>query len=305
MNGQRFFIVGAGGQLGRQLVDTAGERSVTSLTSADIDVTEAESVRRALRGLSAGDVVINAAAYTAVDAAEDHRADAEAVNAVGPRHLAEATAAVAARLVHVSTDYVFAAPMRADDGSPRPFEPTDPTGAPGTVYGASKLAGERAATAADPTAVVVRTAWVFTGAGESSDFVSTMLRLEGQRDTLRVVDDQTGSPTYSRDLAVGLWELADALDTGPLRSGAVLHAANAGAATWHDLAQAVFVEIGADPARVQPCTTDEFPRPAPRPAYSVLSLRSWADVGLTPLRHWRDALHAALTARRGDRTDLR
>lgn len=305
MNDQRFFVVGAGGQLGRHLVDTAGDRSVTALTSADIDVTIAESVGRALVGLTAGDVVVNASAYTAVDAAESDRDVAHAVNEDGPRHLAAATRAVGARLIHVSTDYVFAASIRDEQGAPRPFEPTDPTGVPATVYGASKLAGERAARAADPTAVVVRTAWVFTGGRRSSDFVATMIRLEGERDTVRVVDDQTGSPTYARDLAIGLWELADALDTPALRDGAVLHATNAQSATWHGLAQAVFAGLGADPARVQPCTTDEFPRAAPRPSYSVLSSRSWTDVGLAPLRSWRDALHAALTAQSGDGADLR
>ncbi|ALG84279.1 dTDP-4-dehydrorhamnose reductase [Gordonia phthalatica] len=305
MNGQRFFVVGAGGQLGGHLLDTAGDRSIVALTSRDIDVTDGGSVARALAGLSAGDVVVNASAYTAVDAAETDRDVAYAVNENGPRHLAAATRAAGARLIHVSTDYVFAEPMLDENGAPRPFEPTDPTGSPATVYGASKLAGERAARTADPTTVVVRTAWVFTGRRGSSDFVATMIRLEDERDTLRVVDDQTGSPTYARDLAAGLWELADVLDTDPLRTGAVLHATNAQTATWHGLARAVFAELDADPARVLPCTTDEFPRPAPRPSYSVLSARSWADVGLTPLRTWRDALHAALTARSDDRPDLR
>ena len=305
MDGQRFFIIGARGQLGGHLLDTAGDRSVVALTSADVDVADAESVGRALVGLSAGDVVINAAAYTAVDAAETDRDRAWAVNADGPRHLAQATRAVGARLVHVSTDYVFAAPQVDAAGAPRPHEPDDPTGTPETVYGASKLAGERAAIETDPATVVVRTAWVFTGRHTDADFVATMARLEGERDTLRVVDDQTGSPTYARDLAAALWELADRLEREALRAGAVVHATNAGTATWHGLAQAVFAELGADPARVQPCTTEEFPRPAPRPAYSVLSSRSWADVGLTPLRTWRDALHAAMAARSAAAPDLR
>ncbi|MBM7366637.1 dTDP-4-dehydrorhamnose reductase [Gordonia hydrophobica] len=305
MSSQRFYVVGAGGQLGGHLLATAGPRTVTPLTSADIDVSDIGSVRRALAALSTGDVVVNASAYTAVDAAESDAAAAFAVNADGPRHLAEVVRAAGARLIHVSTDYVYERPMLGPDGAWRPFEPDDPTGSPATVYGAGKLAGERAAIAADPTTVVVRTAWVFTGGRDTEDFVSTMIGLERNRDTLRVVADQTGSPTYARDLAVGLWELADALERDAFRAGAIVHAVNAGDATWHRLAQAVFTEIGADPHRVEPCTTQEFPRPAPRPAYSVLSTRSWAEAGLTPLRTWRDALHAALTARSADDDVLR
>jgi dTDP-4-dehydrorhamnose reductase len=202
------------------------------------------------------------------------------VNEKGPANLARVCAEVGARLVHVSTDYVF--PGTASS----PYEPGDETG-PTTVYGASKLAGESAVAEFAPDSTIVRTAWVYTGVG--NDFVATMRRLEAQRETLRVVDDQVGSPTYAADLADGLLEVATTPGT-PL----VLHATNAGAVSWFGFAQAIFAEIGADPARVQPCTSAEFARPAPRPAYSVLSPDAWIEAGLTPLRGWREALHAAI-----------
>lgn len=251
---------------------------IVGCTSADLDITDAAAVRDAVEP---GSVVLNCAAYTAVDAAETDEAAANAVNVTGPRILAEATALAGARLVHVSTDYVF-------DGAASTPYPADAETGPRTAYGRTKLAGERAVFAADPTAVVVRTAWVYTGAG--SDFVATMLRLQRERDTVAVVDDQIGSPTFAGDLADGLLELA----ARPAVSGAVLHATNAGQASWYDLARAVFSGVGADPARVRPCTSAQFPRPAARPAYSVLSPAAWLTAGLTPLRPWEDALAAAL-----------
>lgn len=305
MSDRRFYVIGAGGQLGRALLDTAGDRAVKALTSADVDLTDEPSVWSALADLRSGDVIVNAAAYTAVDAAESDVRAAFAVNADGPRSLAVVAKEVGARLIHVSTDYVFAEPVREASGAPRPFEPTDPTGSPATVYGASKLAGELSVRDADSSSVVVRTSWVFTGRRDDTDFVATMARLEAERPTLRVVDDQVGSPTYAHDLALGLWEIADAIERPCLREGAVLHASNDGSATWNELARTVFVELGADPARVEPCATDEFPRPAPRPRYSVLSGRSWVQAGLTPLRSWRDAVHAAMTARSDDDHPLR
>ena len=182
----------------------------------------------------------------------------------------------------MSTDYVF-----PGDGT-RPYEVDDPTG-PHSVYGASKLAGELAVLQAHPEAHVVRTAWVWGATG--GNFVKTMAKLESARPTLTVVDDQRGTPTYSADLAAGLLELA-----GADLPGGTLHATNAGETTWFDFARAIFVELGADPERVQPTTTANFPRPAPRPAYSVLSSAAWVSAGLTPLRDWQAALTAGLAA---------
>ncbi len=289
------YVIGAAGQLGSALLDASASPPpgvhIRGLTSSDIDLTSDDSVRNALADLTRGDVVINTAAFTDVDGAETSSERAFAVNADGPRRLAQLTAAAGARLVHVSTDYVF-----GPDVPHRPLTPSDLVAPPATVYGSSKLAGERAAVAADPTTTIVRTAWVYTGRAPSRDFVTTMRSLEAQRDTITVVDDQTGSPTYAPDLAAGLWEIVDRLTDDPDRvAGKILNATNSGHATWCDLAREVFTGIGADPGRVHPCTTDEFPRPAPRPAYSVLSGQAWSDAGLTPLREWRAALADALT----------
>ncbi|GAA1455672.1 dTDP-4-dehydrorhamnose reductase [Williamsia maris] len=287
------FVTGAGGQVGRLLAATPG---AIGLGRTDLDISDAGAPARVLADLGPHDVVVNCAAYTAVDAAETDVAMAEAANVAGPAALARVTAAAGAWLIHLSTDYVFSAPATRD----RPLEPADldPDATPATVYGRTKLAGERAARAADPRTTIVRTAWVYTGADRGSDFVSTMRRLETERDTIGVVDDQIGSPTYAVDLAAGLLQLAQTPPDHLSRvTGAVLHATNAGRCSWFDLARAVFVGVGADPDRVRPVTTAEFPRPAPRPAYSVLSGVSWADAGLRPLREWRPALDMALHTR--------
>jgi dTDP-4-dehydrorhamnose reductase len=187
-------------------------------------------------------------------------------------------------MIHVSTDYVF------PGDATRPYEVTDSTG-PRSVYGSTKLAGEHAVLAAHPDAHVVRTAWVYGATG--GNFVKTMAKLEAAHDTITVVDDQRGSPTWSADLARGLVELA--VLGAP---GGVLHATGAGETTWCGLARAVFEELGADPSRVHPTTTDAYPRPAPRPAYSVLSGRAWSEAGLTPLPDWRSALATAFREHR-------
>lgn len=271
----RLLVTGAGGRLGRELV-----RLVPGVRAADrsrLDITDPSSVASMIRP---GDVVLNCAAYTAVDLAESEPEAAFAVNATGPAVLAAACARAGARLIHVSTDYVF------PGTGAEPYEPADPTG-PATVYGRSKLAGERAVHERLPQARIVRTAWVYNGA--DGDFVATMRRLERERDTVSVVTDQIGSPTYAADLAAGLLELAAAP-----HAPALLHATNSGRASWFELARAVFAGIGADPERVRPCTTAEFPRPAPRPAFSVLSGAAWRHAGLTPLRPWESALTEAL-----------
>lgn len=279
-------VTGAHGQLGAELAEQARAAgyAVTALGSAELDITDRAAVRAAVAATAVAGpmpVVINCAAHTAVDAAETEPELAAAVNERGPALLAAACADHAVHLVHVSTDYVF-----AGDGS-APYGIDDETG-PRSVYGQTKLAGERAVRAALPSAHVVRTAWVYGRHGSS--FVSTMVRLEAQHPTIRVVDDQRGSPTWTGDLASGLLELAGRSDV----SGGVLHATNGGATTWFELARAVFTELGADPERVQPCSTAEFPRPAPRPLYSVLSNSAWLAAGLAPLRPWREGLQQAM-----------
>ncbi|MFD0363807.1 dTDP-4-dehydrorhamnose reductase [Nocardia sp. GCM10030253] len=272
----RLIVTGARGQLGREILRRAP--AARAFGHRELDITDSAAVRAVIEP---GDVVLNCAAYTAVDQAESDPDAAFAGNETGPAVLAAACAAAGARLIHLSTDYVF--PGTND----RPYDTTDPTG-PSTVYGRSKLAGEQAVSKLAPDAQVVRTAWVYAGAG--NDFVATMLRLERERDTIDVVDDQLGSPTYAGDLAAGLLELVGRPDAPRL-----LHTTNAGQASWFELAQAVFAGIGADPARVRPCDSSAFPRPARRPAYSVLSNDSWIGAGLSPLRDWQQALGDALS----------
>jgi dTDP-4-dehydrorhamnose reductase len=278
---ERWLVLGAGGQLGSDLLRVLDGADVVGLTRADLDVTDASAVAKAFAEF-APTLVVNAAAYTAVDDAETNEAAALAANAQGPAVLAANAAATGARLVHVSTDYVF-----AGDAS-TPYDEDAPT-APRSAYGRTKRAGEVAVLSASPEAYVVRTAWVYGLTG--GNFVKTMARLEGERETVSVVDDQLGSPTWSRDLADGLTTLA--------RSGAaggIYHYTNAGETTWCGFAKAIFAELGADPSRVLPTTTDAFPRPAPRPAYSVLGDRRWRSAGLPPSRSWRAALHEAFEA---------
>ena len=276
----RIVISGAGGLVGLALADQARRqgRDVLALTSSEWDITDAAAAGRLVES---GDVVINCAAFTRVDAAETDQARAYAVNAVGPGHVARACARVGAGLIHISTDYVFGGAHR------RPYEIDDETG-PLSVYGRTKLAGESAVLAAMPDAHVVRSAWIYRGA-DGTDFVATMRRLAAGDGPVDVVADQIGSPTYVVDLVGALLQVAD----GAIRQP-VLHAANSGEASRFQQAQAVFAAVGADPQRVRPIGTDRHPRPARRPAYSALSGRRSAAAGLTPLRPWRDALAAAL-----------
>jgi dTDP-4-dehydrorhamnose reductase len=282
----RIVITGAGGQLGGCLAAQAADqgRDLVALTSSQWDITDAAAAERIVKS---GDVVVNCAAYTNVDGAESDQAAAYAVNAAGPEHLARACARAGAQLIHVSTDFVFSGDFGG--AAPRPYEPSDDA-APQGVYALSKLAGERAVLAALPEAVVVRTAWVYTG-GTGKDFVAVMRRLAAGDGPIDVVDDQAGSPTYVGDLATALLQVVDDRVPGP-----ILHAANEGAVSRFEQARAVFEECGADPARVRPVSTAQFPRPAPRPPYTALGGRESAAAGLTPLRHWRPALVAALAA---------
>ncbi|BBX04190.1 dTDP-4-dehydrorhamnose reductase [Mycolicibacterium moriokaense] len=276
----RIVISGAGGMVGRELAAQARKqgRDVLALTSSEWDITDAPAAERFIEP---GDVVINCAAYTNVDAAESDEERAHAVNAVGPANIAQACARAGAEFIHISTDYVF--PGNGD----RPYEIDDETG-PLSVYGRTKLAGEFSVLAAMPDAHIVRTAWIYEG-GDGGDFVAVMRRLAAGDGPVDVVADQVGSPTYAADLVGALLQVAE----GNIREP-ILHAANAGQASRFEQAQAVFEGVGADPARVRPVDTGRFPRPAPRPAYSVLSSRLSEKAGLTPLRPWREALAAAL-----------
>lgn len=284
----RWLITGANGQLGRDLRRLLADRDVIALTRSELDLGDETAVRDVVgswvRRDSEAAVVVNAAGYTAVDDAETDEPTAHVVNGLAPGWIASACAG-RARLVHVSTDYVF-----AGDAS-TPYTLGHPTG-PRTAYGRTKLAGERAVLAAGADAFVVRTAWVYSEHG--GNFVDTMLRLERERDTVSVVADQQGSPTWSAQLAGGLVQLGTAAV-----SPGVLHCTGAGDTTWYGLARAVFEAAGADPGRVLPTTTDRFSRPAPRPAYSVLDNSAWIAAGLEPLPDWRDAVAEVVRRIRG------
>ncbi|MBB5155138.1 dTDP-4-dehydrorhamnose reductase [Saccharopolyspora phatthalungensis] len=289
-------VPGGRGQLGSELTRILGARAeslVHAPGSKELDITDDGAVTDAVdsfaetaRDAELRPVVINAAAYTQVDAAESDARRAARINAKGAAALAQACRDSGLPLVHVSTDYVF------PGDETRPYEPTDQTG-PRCVYGRTKLEGERAVLESGARAWVVRTAWVYGARG--GNFVKSIARLASERDSLSVVDDQVGSPTWAADLAHGLLELAERIGRRQGPDEKVLHCTNSGSATWFEFARAIFGELGLDPARVTPCTTADFPRPAHRPAYSVLSDAAWRRAGLTPLRSWQEALNAAFT----------
>ena len=276
----RLFVTGAAGMLGRAVVGAATRlgHEVCAATRADVDITDAAAVRRAILG-ARPDAVVNCAAYTDVDGAESHWASAEAVNCTGAGNVAAAAAKAGASIVHVSTDYVF-------DGSKRePWVESDATGPLG-VYGETKLGGEHAVAEATSAYAIVRTAWLFGAGGKN--FVDTMLGLGAQRDEVAVVTDQVGCPTWAGHLAGALVELAERPDeTG------IHHIAGAGSCSWNELALALFRRAGID-CRVRPASTDEFPRPARRPAYSVLGTERARPLALAP---WQEGIAAYLATR--------
>jgi dTDP-4-dehydrorhamnose reductase len=251
--------------LGQDIVRVAGSDAVAH-TRAELDVTDAAAVRDAL----AGATVINCAAYTDVDGAESDPEAAHAVNEHGARNVAEA----AARVIYVSTDYVF------DGSKAGPYVELDPVN-PLSAYGRSKLAGERATLTASPHSVIARTSWLFGAGGRN--FVETMLRLGEERDELRVVDDQVGCPTFTGHLAEALLELTVGGWHG------FVHVAGGGSCSWFEFAREILSRAGLD-CDVQPCTTEEFPRPAPRPSNSVLE----SERGAPKLPAWQDGLDAYL-----------
>ena len=273
----RYLVTGARGMLGSDLLEALFGREVTVLGRADLDVTDRDAVFSAVAG---HDVVINAAAYTAVDAAETDEEAARAVNGTAAGLLGEATASSGARLVQVSTDYVF------DGTAKEPYAESTPL-APVSAYGRTKAEGERLAREANPDGTyIVRTAWLYGQHGPN--FAKTMLRLASTHDTVSVVDDQIGQPTWTLDLAEQIVRLVDS--DAP---AGVYHGTNGGRASWFDFARAVFETAGLDADRVKATDSSSFVRPAPRPAFSVLGHDAWTAAGLAPLRPWDEALHDA------------
>jgi dTDP-4-dehydrorhamnose reductase len=280
----RLLVTGGAGMLG-QAVAAAATRlghDVVALSRAELDITDADHVRRVIAAAEPR-AVINCAAWTDVDAAETAEAAATAVNADGAGNVARAAAETGARIVHVSTDYVFDGERQhAGDGTGEPWVESDAVNPIG-AYGRSKLAGEEQVAAAADDHVIVRAAWLYGAGGRN--FVDTMLALGAERDEVSVVADQVGSPTWTVHLAEGLVELAERGDVG------ILHATGGGACSWYELAVEIFDRAGLR-CRVLPTTSDRFPRPARRPAYSVLGTERDAAPVLPP---WQDGVAAYLS----------
>ncbi len=275
----RLLVTGAGGMLGHRVCARAVElgHEVAGHARADLDITDPEACLAAFEAF-APDAVVNCAAWTDVDGAEVDRDGAMAVNAAGAGNVARAAADVGAKVVHVSTDYVF------NGVKDEPWVESDPVD-PQSVYGLSKLRGEEQVADATPRHVIVRTAWVFGVGG--ANFVDTMLRLGAERDEVSVVTDQVGSPTWTGHLADALIELAEREDFG------VHHIAGTGACSWNELALETFDQAGVS-CRVLPTTSDAFKRPAPRPSYSVLGSERRDPIVLP---RWQDGLAGHLAER--------
>ena len=268
-------VTGATGMLAHDLVPALHEAGhvVTAMGRDDLDITDPGACIAAAAG---HDLIVNCAAWTRVDDAESHEQEAFAVNAVGAANMARGAAHAGARILHLSTDYVF------DGQATLPYAAEHPP-SPRSAYGRTKLAGEWAVRALCADSWVVRTGWLY-GAG-GPNFVTTMLRLAQERDILEVVDDQHGQPTWTRDLA----DLIVRMIAADAPAG-IYHGTATGETTWHGLARVVFEARGLDPERVRPTTTDAFPRPASRPAYSVLSHATLEEAGNTPMRDWHAAV---------------
>lgn len=282
-------VLGASGQVGRALITSAPSGiEVIGLDRSSCDVGDQQQVEEAI-GRTGPDIVLNAAAYTAVDKAESDAESARLVNGIAPGLIARQARASGARLVHLSTDFVF------DGRASRPYRPNDETGPLG-VYARSKRQGELAVAKTDPDALIVRTAWVYAARG--SNFVNTMLRLMSERDEIKIVADQVGTPTAAGSLARALWGLALAKARG------IHHFTDAGVASWYDFAMAIKEEAEAlqlipGDVRVMPTTTAGYPTPAPRPAYSVLDkTETWSLLGETA-PHWRANLRCVLRELKG------
>jgi dTDP-4-dehydrorhamnose reductase len=281
----KILITGSGGQVGRSLLAAAPDATqVLTVSHQELDIADGRAVGEYVRSHSP-DVIINAAAHTAVDRAESEPDLAREINGDGPRHLAEAARETGARLIHISTDFVF------DGTASKPYEPeaaTNPLG----VYGATKLAGERAVLETLPDrSAVVRTAWVYAATG--NNFVRTMLRIMNAKGAVRVVADQVGTPTAAGAFAETLWGIVARPEVKGLH-----HWTDAGVASWYDFAVAIAEEgaqlgLVSDQVIVTPIGTADYPTPARRPSYSVLDKSSLAALGLVPA-HWRKRLRGVL-----------
>ena len=285
---KKVLLIGAKGQVGQELQVTLpylGE--VISIGREELDLTNSEKISQLIREIHP-DYLVNAAAYTAVDKAEIEPDLAYSINAIAPKIMAESAEKIQAKFLHISTDYVF------DGRKNTPYLETDLTNPLG-VYGQSKLRGEEEIKTVNSQAIILRTAWVYGSYGKSN-FVKTMLRLGKEREELKVVVDQVGSPTWAKDIATAITHLLINVDNPP----GIYNFTNSGVASWFDLTKAIFEEakISGIPLKIQrviPITTAEYPTPAVRPAYSVLSGQKISQqLGYIP-PYWRDSLKAMLT----------
>ena len=291
----KVLVTGAKGQLGNDLVSLleAAGFTVAAFSSGELDITDAPAVLEAVKKVKPG-IIINPAAYTKVDLAEKEKERAYAVNANGPENLALAAIEAGCAIVHVSTDFVF------DGRSPVPCAEDFETN-PLSVYGASKLAGENAVAAATNEHVIVRTSWLY--GVEGHNFVKTILRLASEREVLRIVYDQTGTPTWSADLASAIVNICKSIEAGKKPWG-TYHYSNEGVASWYDFAVAICEEAASTGTplkckRIEPILTVEYPLPAARPAYSVLNKAKIKKTFDIEIPHWRSSLSKMLRELKG------
>jgi len=282
-------LIGSNGQVGTELQNILPntQSKIVAVARPTVDLTQPDTLRQVIRETQP-QIIINSAAYTAVDKAESEPELAAAINTQAPRILAEESQHLGAFLIHISTDYVF------DGKAYLPYQPSDPTN-PLSIYGKTKLAGEDAIRTCCPHHLILRTAWVY-GVHGKGNFVKTMLRLGKERQELRVVADQIGSPTWAGDLAAAIVQLIPQLT--PELAG-TYHYTNSGVASWYDFAIAIFEEaqqldFPLEIQRIIPITTPEYPTPAKRPAYSVLSGQKMSAILQTPAPHWRHSLRKML-----------
>jgi len=284
----KLLLIGSQGQVGQELLQTLppiGE--VISVSRAELDLSQPEAITELIETVKPN-YIINAAAYTAVDKAESEPELAKQINTIAPAIMAQAAKSLQATLLHISTDYVF------DGTKNTPYLETDPTNPLG-IYGRSKRDGEEAIQAVGGRYIILRTAWVYGTQGKGN-FVKTMLRLGQEREILKVVSDQIGSPTWSYDIAVRITEIFQHLEQIPT---GVYHFTNSGVISWYDFAMNIFeearrLEVPLKLQQVIPITTDQYPTPAKRPAYSVLSNQGLIDCLGTYPPYWRESLKKML-----------
>ena len=281
----RILITGGNGQLGSECVYFLNKQGVEfiALPSSDLDITDHADVRRVLNNLRP-DLLINCAAYTKVDQAEDEKEKAFAVNADGVKNLADYCAEHKIKFIHFSTDYVFEGSLEDKDRLPEGYPEDHPT-SPINAYGESKLAGEVSILNSGCNHLIIRVSWLCGRFG--NNFVKSMIRLGKERDELNIVNDQFGSPTFADNVVENTWHLIDQNISG------LYHITSRGMITWYDLAQAIFKKTG-EPVKVKPISSSEYPTKAKRPAFSLLSTKKIAAVPKITLTDWQEGLHKLL-----------